>query len=196
MRTPSAAILLLPGAAWAHHFMESELPRTFLQGFASGLGHPVIGLDHAAFIIAAGFLLALSRHGLWGLGALAVGSLAGAALHLAGVEIPGGEAAVAISVIGVGVLLAARRELPLPGVLLAVGAAGALHGHAYAESIFGAEPAPLAAYLAGFSLIQLALASLALVLHRMSLQGRIRLPHAAPVVGAASLAVGLAFLVA
>lgn len=196
MRTPSAAILLLPGAAWAHHFMESELPRTLAQGFVSGLAHPIIGADHAAFMLAAGFLLALCRQGHWGLVALVLGSLAGAALHLAGADIPAGEAAVAISVIGVGVLLAARRALALPLLLALVAMAGVLHGHAYAESIFGAEPAPLAAYLAGFSLIQLAVASAALWLHRAILQGKIRLPHAAPVVGAAALTVGLAFLVA
>ena len=54
----ATALALLPRIAWAHHFMGGGLPQTFTQGLLSGLGHPVIGLDHAAFIVAAGFFLA------------------------------------------------------------------------------------------------------------------------------------------
>ena len=195
MKTRLAAIfLLLPGAAFAHHFMESELPRSAVQGFLSGLAHPVIGLDHAAFIIAAGFLLALCRKGSWGLAALVAGSLAGAALHLAGVGLPGGEMAVALSVMLVGALVAARRALPPAALAVGLALAGVLHGHAYAESIFGAEPWPLGAYLAGFTVIQFALAAAALVLHRWLLRkGAWR--HAAALVGGMAGAVGLFFLV-
>ena len=81
-----SALLLLPQLAWGHHFMEGGLPETFAQGFLSGLGHPVIGLDHAAFIVAAGFFLALVKGGMWGIVALIVGSLVGAALHLMGFD--------------------------------------------------------------------------------------------------------------
>jgi hydrogenase/urease accessory protein HupE len=69
-----AALLLLPRLAWAHHFMGEQLPQTFTQGFLSGLGHPVIGVDHAAFIIAAGFLLAPIGRGMRGVLALILGS--------------------------------------------------------------------------------------------------------------------------
>ena len=169
MKTPITVLLALPGTALAHHFMESELPRTFVQGFMSGLGHPIIGLDHAAFIVAAGFLLALCRHGLWGIGALILGSLAGATLHLAGIGFPGGEVAILVSVVLVGVVAALRRPLPLGWLAAGLGLAGLLHGHAYAESIFGAEPMPLGGYLLGFSLIQLLLAGAVLLAHRWTL---------------------------
>jgi len=49
-------------------------------------------------------------------------------------------------------LAAAMIVAPEVAPLLLV--AGAFHGYAYGESIVGAEPAPLAAYLAGFALIQ------------------------------------------
>ena len=88
-------LLWAPGPALAHHFMDGGLPQTFVQGLLSGLGHPLIGLDHAIFIIAAGFLLALVPGGLWGIAALIAGSLAGAALHLFGLDLPGGEIGVA-----------------------------------------------------------------------------------------------------
>src|SRR6267154_4135416 len=84
---------------WAHHFMGGGVPATFAQGLLSGLGHPVIGLDHAAFIIAAGFFLASFEGGMWGILALIVGTLLGAALHLAGAGLPGADIGVALSVI-------------------------------------------------------------------------------------------------
>jgi urease accessory protein len=88
----------------------------------------------------------------------------------------------------VGAVVFLRRGFPLHHVIAALALAGALHGHAYAEAIFGAEPAPLAAYLAGFSVIQLALATTAYFLHQ-------RLPRqAAPVLGAVVGAIGLVFL--
>jgi len=162
----AAALTVLPGLARAHHFMDAELPATFAQGFLSGLGHPVIGLDHAAFIVAAGFLLALVEGGMWGVLALIGGSLLGAALHLAGFALPGGEIGVALSVILIGGLLMARRRIGLSWLAGGLALAGIVHGHAYAESIFGAEAAPLAAYLVGFSLVQLGIAALALFIHR------------------------------
>jgi urease accessory protein len=189
-----AAGVLLPGLASAHHFMASELPRSAAEGFLSGLAHPVIGLDHAAFIVAAGFLLALCRNGLWGAAALVAGSLAGAALHLNGIGLPGGEAAIALSVILAGTLIAARPGLPLGVLAAGLALAGALHGHAYAESIFGAEPMPLGAYLAGFSLIQLVLASAAYFAHRALREPWVR--PAASLLGAAAGAIGLYHLVA
>jgi urease accessory protein len=158
--------------AWAHHFMGNELPRTFMEGFLSGLGHPVIGLDHAAFIVAAGFLLALVPRGVLGIVALVAGSLLGAALHLSGLSVPGAQIGIAASVILVGAMVMVQRPIPLGWLAGGLALAGVLHGYAYAESIFGAEPTPLAAYLAGFSLIQLGLAGAAFLLHRYLKQSR------------------------
>ena len=51
--------------ASAHHFMGGKVPSNFLTGFLSGLAHPVIGLDHFAFVVAVGLLAALlGRRGL------------------------------------------------------------------------------------------------------------------------------------
>jgi urease accessory protein len=42
-----------------------------------------------------------------------------------------------------------------PGLVMAIAlVAGMFHGYAYAESIVGAEPAPLVAYLFGFTMMQ------------------------------------------
>jgi len=189
------AALLLPRLAWAHHFMGEQLPQTFTQGFLSGLGHPVIGVDHAAFIIAAGFLLAPSERGIWGVLALTLGSLLGAALHLAGSSRPAGEAAVALSVVLVGGLVMRARAVPPSWMAGGLALAGLLHGHAYAESIFGAEPAPLLAYLAGFCLVQLGIATAALLAHRhLIAAGVSRAGPVSSALGAAVGAIGVLFL--
>lgn len=191
----AAALVLLPRLAWAHHFMDDQLPQTLAQGLLSGLGHPLIGVDHAAFIVAAGFLLAPIRGGLWGVLALILGSLLGAALHLAGVGLPAGEAAVALSVILAGGLMMSARRIALTWMAAGLALAGLLHGHAYAESIFGAEPAPLLAYLAGFSLIQFGVAAAALLTHRRLMStggGRVRRLSGA--LGAVVGAIGILFL--
>src|SRR6267378_2162800 len=107
----ATALAVLPRMAWAHHFMDGGLPETFAQGLLSGLGHPVIGLDHAAFIV-------------------------------------------------------------------------------------GAEAAPLAAYLIGFSLVQLGIAAAALLLHRRLIAAREAWARlASSGIGAAVGTIGAVFLV-
>jgi len=186
-----AILLLLPGFAFAHHFMGGATPQTFMQGLLSGLGHPLIGVDHAAFIIGAGFALGSVRDGFWGLGALIIGTLLGAAIHLSGIAVPASETLVAVSVILVAAVVMLQRPVPLTELAIGLAVAGALHGYAYAESIFGAERAPLAAYLIGFTIIQACLAGAALLLHR-----KLRSPVLRPVLGGAIGAVGALFLIA
>jgi urease accessory protein len=167
----AASVAALPGLALAHHPMGYELPQTFAQGFLSGLGHPVIGLDHAVFILAAGFMLATAKRGYLGIGALILGTLFGAGLHLSGVSISWADAAVALSVLAAGALIVTKRGIRLPWLAGGLMLAGVFHGFAYAESILGAEPTPLAAYLAGFSVVQLGIASLAYLAHHRLMRG-------------------------
>jgi len=190
IRISALLLSLAPSLAFAHHFMGGAVPQTFTQGLLSGLGHPLIGVDHAAFIIGAGFALALVPNGLWGILALIGGSLLGAAVHLMGIAIPGGEAGVALSVILVAAIIVSRRAARFSWLAGGAALAGVLHGHAYAESIFGAEAAPLAAYLIGFSVIQLGVAAAAFAVHRRLKTDRML----APALGAAIGAVGLVFL--
>ena len=191
--TVTAALAAAP--AWAHHFMDNALPGTLAEGLLSGLGHPLIGVDHAAFIIATGYLLARVAAGMWGVAALIAGSLLGAALHLDGVDIVGGEIGVALSVVVAGGLLIGRWQIGLGWLVGGLALAGALHGHAYGEAIFGAEATPLGAYLVGFTLTQLGVAAAAFYAHRRLIAAREA--WAGPVsagLGAAAAAVGIVFL--
>jgi urease accessory protein len=173
LRAVAAVLAALPAMAQAHHFMDDALPKTFLEGLLSGVGHPLIGLDHAAFIVASGFFLALVDRGMLGVLALIGGTLVGASMHLAGNDVPGGEVGVALSVILIGALVMARSRIDLVWLVAGLTVAGVLHGHAYAETIFGAEPTPLGAYLLGFSVIQLAVAGTAFWVHQRIIVARV-----------------------
>ena len=168
--TAGLALLAGTGSAFAHHPMGGETPSTIWQGLLSGLGHPIIGVDHLAFIVAIGLLCAFARLRSPGLPlALVAATVLGAALQWSGFTLPYVEVVVAASVIAAGFLL-----FRAPARLGTAGLAGALaavcHGLAYGEAIIGAEPAPLGAYLVGFSLIQMLIASLAFIAGRAALR--------------------------
>lgn len=147
------------GPAAAHHFMDGDTPTTGFEGLLSGVAHPVIGVDHLLFLLAAALLLARWRlpARLVLAGLFAAAALLGTGAHLAGANLPVPETLVALTLLAAAALLALGRALP--GAVLAAGLAlaGCLHGYVYAEAVVGAEPAPLVAYLAGFTLVQLAL---------------------------------------
>jgi len=193
MKRLAALLILAPLPALAHHAMGGAVPATLWDGFASGIGHPVIGADHLAFLLAAGVLAAAlpARRGTAAILAFVGGGLLGSLAHLAGIGFGPVEALVALSLVLAGIALLRGA----PGALLPVGfaLAGLVHGHAFAEAIIGAEPTPLLAYLAALTLMQAAIALLA-----MHAAGRIAAAgHAAALrraAGAAGLALGVAFL--
>jgi urease accessory protein len=199
---PALSLMILAAgvtAANAHHPLGGTTPQTLWHGLLSGLGHPVIGLDHLAFTLAAGLLAAsvapLRRAVMMPLAFVAAGA-AGAALHVRGVDLPGVEVAVALSVMSLGALILSRRALPAAALAALFALAGLFHGHALAESIVGAEPTPLVAYFAGLVAVQSAIALAALFAARWLAAERPAL--AGPAVAAAGLAavaVGIGALV-
>ena len=149
--------LLAASPALAHHAMDGQIPATFVQGLLSGLGHPVIGLDHLAALIGVGLVSSRFARGLT-LPAFWIAAMAaGIGLHLASASVPYGEVFVALSVVAIGMAVSIRTTLPYSMMALLFAAGGAMHGYALGESIVGAESTPLAAYLAGLVAIQLAL---------------------------------------
>lgn len=143
------------GPALAHHAMGGELPSTFSQGLLSGLGHPVIGLDHLAFLIAAGVIAGVAGLRLWMPAVFVVASIVGVFIHVQEFNLPAVELLIALSVVALGVLLAADWSKLGKSAWAAIFAvAGVFHGYAFGESIVGAEQTPLFAYLIGLAVIQ------------------------------------------
>jgi urease accessory protein len=184
---------LLPLPAAAHHPMDGAMPETLWQGFASGIGHPVIGLDHLAFLLAAGVLAAALPRGdaFRAMAGFLAAGMVGLTLHMAGIGLGVTEALVATSVLLTGLALLVAKRVSAPALLAGFALAGLFHGHAFAEAVIGVEATPIIAYLAGLAVIQGALMLGAMTLARQSARAR----WLRPAMGAAASFAGLGFLV-
>lgn len=143
------AFLAFCTQALAHHPMDRRLPGTAFEGLLSGLGHPIIGIDHLAFIVACGIIASAYRQALALTLAFVAASSTGALLHFQGFTIPWPEGAISISLVCFGALIAFRSRLPIGAAAVLFAIAGLFHGYALFESIIGAEQAPLIAYASG-----------------------------------------------
>jgi urease accessory protein len=154
----SVPLSLAAFPAFAHHLMGGRTPSTFMEGLLSGLGHPVIGLDHLAFLVAMGVAVGVFGVNLLLPVAFIVAMALGVLLHVNGAGLPAAELVVAASVLLAGGLLAWGRPLPVAawGALFAI--AGLFHGYSLGESIYGADRSALGAYLLGLVVIQSVLA--------------------------------------
>lgn len=155
-----AALLLAAGisSAHAHHVMDYAAPATALEGLLSGLGHPVIGVDHLLFILGAGVLAARLERGYLLPLVFVLASIAVAGMRYLGVDVGLDELWIAGSLVVLGAIMLAA-SVPSRGVIAGLFlVTGALHGYALAEAIVGAERTPLVAYLTGLTLTQSAIA--------------------------------------
>lgn len=182
--TALAALCLFAGTASAHTGDHGTL-----TGFAGGLAHPLLGLDHLFAMLAIG-LWAAQQGGraLWAIPAAFVGAmLAGGMLAWAGVGLPQVEAAIALSVLALGLLVAARLRASLAaGIAIAAGFA-LLHGYAHGlETPLAVSPAM---YAVGFVLATACL-------HGAGVAGSLLGSRAVQLAGAGIAATGLALMFA
>ena len=193
MRTSAfvAAFSVAAGPALAHHVMGGTMPVSFTDGLLSGLGHPIIGLDHLAAVIAVGCLAAGQRHGALMVVGYVVAMAVGAAAHIGEATVAGAEIFVALSVIALGLVLLRAGSLRTDIAFALFAFAGLVNGYALGESIAGAEPKPIYGYFIGLVLVQsgivlLAMAAVPVLTARKPLAGRL--------IGGAIAGVGLCVL--
>ena len=144
--------------AMAHHPFGGETPRSIVEGFLSGLGHPVIGLDHLAFIVAIGAISIGQTRGWVLLASFLAATIGGTSIHLQEWYLPAPELVISISVLLFGILILSQQVYRLSMLAAIAALAGMFHGYAYGEAVVGAEPTPLFAYLVGFTIVQVAVA--------------------------------------
>jgi len=139
------AFVLLPGVALAHSGHGDA-------GFALGLLHPPSGLDHVLAMVAVGLYAALlGGRALWRVPASFVAMMVvGGALGMAGIALPYTEAAIALSVIVLGLAVALRLSVPTLAAMALVGAFAIFHGHAHGVEM--PQAASGYAFAAGFVL--------------------------------------------
>lgn len=198
-RTPAARrtlaalgmIALLPSLAVAHPHAAPG------HDFLHGLAHPLLGWDHLLAMLAVG-LWAAQRGGrsLWVLPGVFVGvMIAGGALGMAGVSLPGVEGGILASVLVLGALVAAAARPPLAASAGVVALFALFHGHAHGAEMPAASSG--AAYGIGFvaatALLHAAGITLALATQRSGAVRRVAWVRAA---GAAICVGGLAFWLA
>jgi urease accessory protein len=195
---PLAAGLALAATApaAAHHVMGGRTPDTAMAGLLSGFGHPIIGLDHLAALVAIGCLAALHSAGPLLVLGYVVAIVLGVGAHLASVTVPGPEVLVAVSVIALGAVIVWRSNIGGATALALFAVVGVLHGYALGESIVGAEATPLATYLIGLTVIQGAIGLGVMVVSRMLLDPVTGEFASVRLLGAGVMGVGLAMLAA
>ena len=175
---------LFAGTASAHTGTHGTL-----AGFAGGLAHPLLGLDHLFAMIAIGLWAAQQAgRARWAIPAAFVGAtIAGGMLAWSGAALPQAEGAIALSVLVLGLMVATRRRWAVTAGMALAAAFALFHGYAHGlEMPYAASPA---AYGAGFVLATVCLNGVGIA---FSLIGR----RAVQVAGAGIAATGLALLFA
>ncbi len=152
------------GVALGQSAGDEELPRTFVEGLASGVGDPIFEYYHLAAIVGIGILAGIAARGLIPLLAFSAASIIGVAIQISPVALPFDEAIVALTTIGIGALVVRQQTMhpQIASILFAI--AGLFHGYSLSESIARAPTAPLLAYVGGMLLVQIGVGTIACAL--------------------------------
>ncbi len=199
----AALTSLIAPAVLAHHPMGGVTPSTLTEGILSGLGHPVIGLDHFAFLVALGLLVVGQQYWLRPAAAFVAGSVLGVIVCAVLGAPQWTEVLVALSVVIAGRVLMTQSGRPdlftSFSVLGALSFAGVFHGLAFGEAIIGSDRAVLGSYLTGLAAVQimiiLGVAAVCRALSDTATAGRLQMRIAGGAVAAlGAIHVGLALL--
>ncbi len=135
----AAGLSTLAGPALAHHPLAGMPMETMVHGILSGVGHPILGFDHLAFVALVGIAAMYSGRALLAPLGYIAGMLIGCLAMMAGLALPFAEAMIAASLLVMGYVVLSGRAMSLNVVLIAFGAFGLFHGAAFAGSIVGQE---------------------------------------------------------
>jgi urease accessory protein len=155
-------------------------------GFFAGLLHPILGFDHLLAMVAVGLLsVQLGGRAIWNVpAAFLLFLVVGGALGLVGVPLLEVEGMIALSVLALGLAIAARASMPTVLAMGLVAVFAVFHGHAHGAEI--PRLAAPAAYVAGF-----ALASAGLHLTGVTIGMLGRRPQLRALLGAGVAGIGL-----
>jgi len=194
----AVVLLLCSGAATAHHPLAGMTMTTFSHGILSGLGHPIIGIDHLFFVAAVGVAAFYARSALLSPVFYLVGVLLGIVVVVTGVQVWFVEGIIAFSLVLLGAIVISGRVMSTGQSRCLFVFLGLFHGYAFGESMVGVESINASVwmgYLIGLCAIQWVIAVLSgyvfskswTQLNSMSLRPRL--------MGAVSVGVGITFLV-
>src|SRR5262245_62587416 len=126
----AAVVVVLPTIppAFAHHLMGGELPSTAWQGLLSGLGHPIIGIDHFAFTVGVGLMSQLAGRIVLLPLLFVTGSVLGCLIHIQGFDLPWPESVIGLTVAAAAAIVATRSRIPIVVLVLLFGIARSISG--------------------------------------------------------------------
>jgi urease accessory protein len=135
-----------PSLAYAHVGVGA------VHGFMHGLAHPFSGLDHVCAMVAVGLWAAqMGGRAMWRVPLTFVGVMVlGGLLGMANIHVPFVEGGIAMSLLVLGVLIAAAVRLPLAASAAIVGVFAVFHGYAHGAEM--PQDASGLKYAAGFVL--------------------------------------------
>lgn len=138
--------MLLPSLAHAH------VGAGAAGGWVHGLAHPFGGLDHACAMLAVGLWAAqMGGRAAWRVPLAFVSVMGlGGLLGMAAIPVPFSEAGISMSLLVLGMLIAAAARLALPVSIAMVGVFALFHGYAHGAEM--PQNMPGAGYAAGFLL--------------------------------------------
>ena len=139
-------LALLPNLAYAHVGIGEA------SGWAHGLLHPFIGMDHLCAMIAVGlWAKQMGGRAVWFVPLTFVSIMAlGGLLGIAAIPLPFVEVGILMSLLVLGVLIAAAIRLPLPASATLVGIFALFHGYAHGAEM--PQTASGVSYALGFML--------------------------------------------
>ena len=150
---PILSLLILPTSLFAH-----TSHGTF--GFSSGFTHPVLGMDHLLAMLSVGMLSAqIGGRAIWTIPATFVAfMLVGGVFGMNEIPFFSVEIGIAISVLTLGLAIAADKKLPVFLAMVGVGFFALFHGHAHGEEMpSSAQPLLYAlGFILGTALIHIA----------------------------------------
>jgi urease accessory protein len=170
------ALVAAAPVALAHSFGASG------AGFGAGLGHPFLGLDHLAAMVAVGIWAAQAGwRPVWSVPLVFMAVMTFAAvLAFTGIALPAVEAGIAASLLVLGLLIAAAVRLPASAGALIVAVFALFHGYVHGAEIPQATPPWL--YAGGFLLATGLLHAVGIVAGRQWAARRLWLARAAGLV--------------
>lgn len=120
------SIMLFPAAVHAHELHGGG-------GFMVGLTHPVLGFDHLLAMVSVGILSAqMGGRAIWTVPAAFVSVMVvGGILGITQIGLIAVEFGISLSVLALGVALAAEKKLPTIWAMIFVAIFGVFHGHAH-----------------------------------------------------------------
>lgn len=151
----AASFFSATGSASAQQLAGGNAPSTFAEGLVSGIGHPIIGPDYLAFLLALGIAVGVFRLSLVNPFLFVVATICGVAIHVAGLPLPAADLIVPVSVLTAGFMLIIEERIPPLCWMAVFVAAGLFHGYSYGDAIEAAQSVPLIAYVIGLVTVQM-----------------------------------------